>query len=312
MLKYLITKELALKFNPHSMPADAVTFALQLNIELKTEDDYIKEWGENNNPLEFKPAILTTTRNGFAIFYKADEEYKNFYILHECSHYIYKHHKDGYKEENDSNLLTYLLTAPVKDLISNNIYSSKDISLKYKMPLDKAETYYKLLCENDMDYFKAKTKYRDDKFEIIREVKNFNPIIETENSKYSNFQKRSLIFILIFSIIIIVITTIKNQKPQNIDINNIETIAATRPITYTSAKSVTESTTEPVIETTAESVITEPSVPQLDKKIKVTKSGKKYHLPDCQYVAYKNNTIELEIEEALRIGYTPCSVCRPE
>lgn len=87
MFKYVITKELALKFNPNSIPTDAVNFALQLNIEFKTEEDCIKEWGTINNPLKFSPAILTKTKNGFAIFYKDNEEYKNFYILHECSHF---------------------------------------------------------------------------------------------------------------------------------------------------------------------------------------------------------------------------------
>lgn len=81
---------------------------------------------------------------------------------------------------------------------------------------------------------------------------------------------------------------------------------------YTETLIQTESTTETSTESTTESVIAEPAATQLYTKVKVTKSGKKYHLPDCRYVTYKTNTTELELEEALKIGYTPCSVCLPE
>ena len=41
----------------------------------------------------------------------------------------------------------------------------------------------------------------------------------------------------------------------------------------------------------------------------VTPSGTKYHLPSCQYVKDKTNTIEYNIPEAIDKGYSPCKIC---
>lgn len=41
----------------------------------------------------------------------------------------------------------------------------------------------------------------------------------------------------------------------------------------------------------------------------VTPSGTKYHLPSCQYVKDKTNTIEYNISEAVDKGYSPCQTC---
>lgn len=59
--------------------------------------------------------------------------------------------------------------------------------------------------------------------------------------------------------------------------------------------------------------LTEPEEPEEPEETEeiyiVTKSGEKYHLPDCQYVRYKTNTISLTLDEAIKLGYEPCSVC---
>ena len=63
---------------------------------------------------------------------------------------------------------------------------------------------------------------------------------------------------------------------------------------------------------------TEKSTPTVTSKIKndknidsvvVTPSGTKYHLPSCQYVKDKTNTIEYNISEAIDKGYSPCKTC---
>ena len=41
----------------------------------------------------------------------------------------------------------------------------------------------------------------------------------------------------------------------------------------------------------------------------ITNSGSKYHAKGCSYL--KNEITELELEEALLEGYTPCSRCKP-
>lgn len=51
---------------------------------------------------------------------------------------------------------------------------------------------------------------------------------------------------------------------------------------------------------------------QNDVHVFVTKSGEKYHLPDCQYVENKTNIFKMTEQEALDAGYEPCAVCRPD
>lgn len=49
-----------------------------------------------------------------------------------------------------------------------------------------------------------------------------------------------------------------------------------------------------------------------NRNMYVTKSGTKYHLPNCQYVKYKTNIIEISEQEAVKLGYEPCKVCNPQ
>lgn len=41
----------------------------------------------------------------------------------------------------------------------------------------------------------------------------------------------------------------------------------------------------------------------------VTRTGDKYHLPDCQYVRNKTNTLEITLDKAISMGYEPCKIC---
>jgi len=45
------------------------------------------------------------------------------------------------------------------------------------------------------------------------------------------------------------------------------------------------------------------------RTVYITKTGEKYHLGSCRYL--KKSKIPVDIEEAVRRGYTPCSVCKP-
>jgi len=43
--------------------------------------------------------------------------------------------------------------------------------------------------------------------------------------------------------------------------------------------------------------------------IYVTKSGHKYHRANCRYL--RQSKIKIKLGEAVKEGYTPCSVCNP-
>ena len=44
-------------------------------------------------------------------------------------------------------------------------------------------------------------------------------------------------------------------------------------------------------------------------EVVITSAGTHYHIPDCYYVKYKTNTINLTITEAINTGKEPCEVC---
>lgn len=46
------------------------------------------------------------------------------------------------------------------------------------------------------------------------------------------------------------------------------------------------------------------------ESVYVTKSGTRYHKPDCQYVRNNNSSMPITIEEANK-SYIPCKVCKP-
>jgi nuclease (SNase domain protein) len=49
-----------------------------------------------------------------------------------------------------------------------------------------------------------------------------------------------------------------------------------------------------------------------DIEVVVTKTGQKYHKPDCNYVKDKANLIHMTLDEAIGGGYEPCEMCKPD
>lgn len=43
----------------------------------------------------------------------------------------------------------------------------------------------------------------------------------------------------------------------------------------------------------------------------ITKSGERFHRPDCRYINGKTYIISMSVNKAINNGYTPCKVCRP-
>lgn len=41
----------------------------------------------------------------------------------------------------------------------------------------------------------------------------------------------------------------------------------------------------------------------------ITKNGEKYHRANCHYLKY--SSIPIELDKAIELGYTPCSICLP-
>ena len=50
--------------------------------------------------------------------------------------------------------------------------------------------------------------------------------------------------------------------------------------------------------------------PQTEKIVYMTKTAKKYHRANCKYL--RKSKIPITLSEAIKRGYTPCSVCKPD
>jgi len=46
-----------------------------------------------------------------------------------------------------------------------------------------------------------------------------------------------------------------------------------------------------------------------DQTVYVTKTGKKYHTESCRYL--RRSKTPMKLKDAVKAGYTPCSVCKP-
>lgn len=69
----------------------------------------------------------------------------------------------------------------------------------------------------------------------------------------------------------------------------------------------------PTPEATTEQPAQNPDTPvNADKQVVVTATGKKYHLPDCYYVAGKDKTKTMSIQAAIESGLEPCLICKPD
>jgi hypothetical protein len=77
--------------------------------------------------------------------------------------------------------------------------------------------------------------------------------------------------------------------------------------TTTFTKTVTPPTTTKTVFSTK--TITVPQQPTSTYIVYITNTGEKYHRSGCQYLS--KSKIPIERSEAIRLGYTPCSVCKP-
>lgn len=238
---------------------------------------------------------FTYAENGRIIIFIRDELYyleKINVICHEIGHIVLGHtsyngvlgkNKDkNYEDalENEADIFSLEFQAPIFILLQKNYDTAEKIFNAGILNKEMSEIQYRELLE-----YKDKSKSE----KLIFKYK---------------IRLTGMFLIMTACVLFVVYTQASNNSSDKTSAktntqNYIETVIQTKPIDIT-------------IEPTTESEITELTFTQSYPKVKVTKSGKKYHLPDCRYINHKNNITELEIEEALRIGYTPCTVCFPK
>lgn len=265
---------------------DNMTYSYIINlikntgIVIKTFDEYKKEWIDDAAIPNGSHAFLAESDDGY-IIYHDDDYYKNYWIIHEFSHYMLKHNHDGEIQEYSANLMSCMIIAPVKSLINNKIFTPYEIHKKYCIPEDIAVTYFNELIKNENKY--------------SNNVNN-----KTFKSKLIKNYKKALLLFSIFTILILSFTLNKNIQNSKKDslikiMFSAETVSVT---TFNSFKINMDKNTE--TEKTEENIT-----------VYITKTGKKYHRASCQYVKNKVTVFTLSLENAKLSGYTPCSKCLP-
>lgn len=104
------------------------------------------------------------------------------------------------------------------------------------------------------------------------------------------------------------------KKEKNIKIRYVAMAIITALILITATMTTDRKNNQPNIEQTQ--VIQEAtptSEPQImDIDVVVTKSGQKFHTPNCKHIKDKPNLIHMTINEAIQAGYEPCEDCKPD
>lgn len=273
----------------------------KINEILKTNDWELRYYSVSKNIIaSLELNEYSETHNGFTyieddktiIFIRDELNYleKINVICHEMGHILLGHtssngvlgkSKDKNYEnvlENEADIFSIEFQAPIFMLLQENYDTADKIFNAGILNKELSEVQYKELLE-----------YKDK--------------LKKENLLFS-YKVKLIVVICIFTVIYIQ-TTSKYSKETIIETNT--EITTQSYINETITELATEHTMSEFTIDSSNALIT----PQSSKKVKTTKSGKKYHLPNCKHVAYKTNTIELDIEEAVRMGYTPCSDCNP-
>lgn len=242
---------------------------------------------------KYSPAFSIKTDNNMILFYRNNlsNAGKRFALAHELGHDIMGHFSKhgilGFQEngllddnqEREANEFALEFLAPICVLSVNRITTVEDISI-FSL-LDKKHCY-EILTKIDNH-----NKYSNAEIELCKKIKAIK-----SPGKYKNIKliiSTSVLTIIIVTVLFIFISQYR-LSPLNIQAND-----------YASSPTPTADISAPS---------PSPSIDIADEKVGVTKSGTKYHDPNCSYIKDKPNIIFMTLDEAIKSGYQPCIKCK--
>lgn len=291
----------------------------------------LKISNEHKNKKGFTYANLKANNEiEYFIFFQNNLSYgdKIFVILHEIGHIMINHtycrncgnilgrnSDDGVnvKQELEADMFAFEVLAPshiLEQLDNNTAEEIKNISLlSYDDALKYITELHKYKHEGeDLSELKNKLSKQYKKYMYNIKKNEFKKVISKNMFVKSMFLGLiTLSIISVFSTLHLINTNSKLKKHIGItDLSNTEiesqlypSIFPTMPLTELQLENTTES---PDANISEKNYVNE-------KTVYVTSSGKKYHLQDCRYVKNKTNIQKFGINDALKSGYKPCSVC---
>lgn len=281
-----------------------------------------KEYAEKHN------AFSTEYKGKKLIFYNEKMPYsiRNFVIAHEIGHIVLRHAansngilgyddngntKGGQEEEADAFAYAFLAPSPVfKELnVSEAQAVSKlsGLSLKYA---DKATE--EIIKSADINYSGIEIELIDLFKDYINKQRSLCPYntgsVTTLDKKAVQSIKVPYILLTLSSITIIIMAVFIYSVLQ--DVSN-QTVMPQQTATVDAAIKPENAQIPPIQEEkTAENGKPFDGVLNENTLVYVTKSGDKYHLPDCSYITGKSDLTEYTKAEAEEKGYSLCSRCK--
>lgn len=126
------------------IPNNPFLLCNRLQIQYRYKRQCIQDFG-GSNPLEHTPAILynkgKTNAPDYVLYVDESNKYWRFYMFHEMAHYILEHDIDSSENEQEANMLTCLLIAPLH-LLPTYLKSASDLSTFANIPIGHSEEYW--------------------------------------------------------------------------------------------------------------------------------------------------------------------------
>ncbi|MCJ7856866.1 ImmA/IrrE family metallo-endopeptidase [Lachnospiraceae bacterium NSJ-143] len=295
--------EFLVKCNINKLPIDTIEFNnLNAGFGIVSYSDSI-EYIQSLGLTEYAKTHLAftafnTERKTPIIFFSDSLSYseRNFIIAHEIGHIVLGHtvyekiigkcpnQDEENMQEKEADVFAYAFLAPVPVLLKTKAFSPVAISRKTGLPLD--------ICNSIALEVINESKIPKGDIEKRLLICFRDYIKDCGCQNFWRYVKRPAVLIILSVVIIAAVTiavkifsgSIKSQK-ASISVNSLRALTPA-----------------------ADCSISKNSYPETELKVYITPSGQKYHVSGCRHIDGKD-IMELSIDEAEKLGYTPCLDC---
>lgn len=243
-------------------------------------------------------AFTYKTQNQKIVFIRIDvsNNEKRLLLSHELGHIVMNHISNdnvlGYKpggllddgQEDEANAFALEFLAPTCVLAKKHLRTAEDVEMVTLLDEKRSKAV--------IDEIKKRRKITNYELELCERFKLSNGTGINAWLKY--FVGSAAICIIIIIAFCVFIYTISPES----NIDEPENIVAATPMPSPTIQPTASPTSVPIVINETDVVI--------------TKTGEKYHRPDCRHVKNRSNVVHMTISEAIKAGYEPCADCRPD
>lgn len=242
-------------------------------------------------------AFTYTSKNEQIVFIRSgiSTNDKRLLLAHELGHIVMGHMSAnavvGYKpgglidegQEDEANAFALEFLAPICVLAKKHIRTVQDV--KTETLLDDKLSYAVV------DEVKKHKKFTNYELELCERFEVYKKPAKETYVKFKHYISMCVTTIIVLSVLIYISVSVLNMGK-----------------TKSSIKDFSDPTTE-IQQTVQPTAI--PNVSR-DTIVAVTRTGTRYHRPDCKHVQDRGSVVYMTMEEAINAEYEPCTDCRPD